>query len=90
MLRVGATEAGSFHLASPFWFCSFYRRHAPLWGEVQAHKPLVSLYRFGYQSKEAVATNHLFSSEFLTFQSLHRRVMLGVAHIGLFCGLWGG
>lgn len=90
MLRVGATKAGSLHLAFPFWFCSFCRRHAPLWAEVQAHKPLVSLDRSGYWAKETVVTNQLFASEFLTFQSLLRCVMLSVPRIDLFCGLWGG
>lgn len=87
---VGATEAGGLHLAFPFWFCSFCRRHAPSWGEVQAHKPRVSLDRFGYRAKETVFTNQLFPSEFLTFQSPLRCAMLGVPRINLFGGLWGG
>jgi len=89
MLRVGSTEAGSLHLALAFWFSSSCRRHAPLWGEVQAHQPLVSLDKFGYWAKETVATNQLFASGFLTFQSFLSCMMLGIPLMDFFCVLWG-
>lgn len=70
-------------------FCSSCTRRAPLWGEVQAHKPWAFHDRF-LLGKETGVKKHLFASKFLTFQSLFKCVVLGVLCMDLSRGLWGG
>lgn len=88
MLEQQRLEVYSWHFLSVFVLAG--RRHAPLWGEAQAHKPLLSPWQVWASCRETALMNQLFASAFLDFQSFLRQMLPEVPHIDLFCGLWGG